>query len=166
LLLLATQVTSPFAILTNLSPPETVDLLSPSIKLLKRYPHFRPEITSLSQRIFLEFFEPCLPVQVIGDSLGNINQGLVCPLNLHISRVGLFVSSTAIRVVLDRQFSECLLDLIAGCLFINLQQLIEVGLSLTKCDYGCKGEKDHQGKGSLHDCLYFKYNTSRIINIY
>lgn len=105
-LLLSALVTGSLAVLADLSPSEAVDLLASCVKLIERDPHLRPEVSSLPQWIFLEFFEPCLAVQIIGDSFGDIDQDLVGPFDLHILLLHLLIACVSIGMVLDGQPPE------------------------------------------------------------
>jgi hypothetical protein len=44
-----------FAMFANLTSSKAIDLISSGVKFIKRDPHFCSEISSFSERIFLEF---------------------------------------------------------------------------------------------------------------
>lgn len=129
-LLLPALVASSLAVLADLTPPEAVHLLASCVKFVQRDPHFGPEIAALPQWIFLEFFQARLAVQVIGDPLGNIDQDLVGPLDLHVLLPHLLVACIPIGMVLDGQPPERFLQLVTCGLFRDLEQIVEQRLSL------------------------------------
>lgn len=85
----------------NLSSPKAVDFCSSSIKFLKGKPHLSSKISSFPQRSFLELFESCLSMKIIGNSFGNIDQNFIGSFNLNIFFLDVLISSVAIRMILD-----------------------------------------------------------------
>ena len=69
-------------------------------------------------------------MQVIGDSLGDVNQYLIGSFDLDILLECVLIVRVAIRMILDGQSAEGLLELVAGCLFGDFQQFVEVGFTL------------------------------------
>jgi len=116
-----TQITSSFAMLTYLSSSEAVDFFTTCIEFMKRDPHLSPEVTTFSEWIFLQLFETFFSVQIIGDSFGDIDEGLICSFDFNIFLLDLLISWMPIRMVLDWQLSECFFDLITVGFFIDFQ---------------------------------------------
>ena len=71
-------LTCSFAMLTYLPSPKTVNHISSCIEFIKRNPHFCTKISSFSEWIFFQLFKTCLSMKIIGNTLGNVNQDLIC----------------------------------------------------------------------------------------
>ena len=97
----AAQISCTLAMFTNLSSSEAIDLLSSCIELLEWYPHLCSEITSFPEWIFLELFEALLSVKIVCDSLGHINECLICSFDFNILFLNLLVACVAVRMILD-----------------------------------------------------------------